>query len=376
MAYFNNVRVSIVIPVYNMEDYLERCIRSVVGQSYTNLEIVLVDDGSTDGSTAICREWERKDTRIAYIRQDNAGPGEARNSGMKASDCDYITFLDSDDWFEPTFVERIINAIVRDDSEVGQCAIYYVDSVSMNRKPVYLRYDSETVSCVNNKSVINKSRLFAWGKIYKRDLLEKCNFSFPKTAFEDTCIPLLIASANKISYVPEPLINYFRNRTGSLTNDTGKISDIAVGLQLLYEELNEFELYPELTLEYKKIVLGQLRFACRKWSGVDSKSVVRALRELEEFAVKKFPELKIVVKDKYFAFGKSILSVALDNAIPHKEQLSDDIKSADCIVAFEKDILQMPNRKARIIMIPDREKNTKDITTAAFNIAELIMERL
>lgn len=370
------VCVSVIIPVYNVENYLERCIRSVVSQSHRDLDIVLVDDGSTDKSTEICRKWERNDNRITYIRQDNAGLGAARNSGMNAVKSDYITFLDSDDWLEPVYVEKIIGAMIADDSDVGQCDIHYIDSVSGECQLVKLRYGGKVVSCREDKSIVNKSRLFAWGKIFKRSLLEKCGFSFPSIAFEDTCIPALIASANQVSYVPEPLINYLRNRPGSLSNYDVKTGDIVIGLQLLYEKLNELGLYPEFVNEYKKIVLGQLRFACRKWSGVNNGIVVGALRELGMFVGDKFPELKNVMKVQYFAFGDQLLNTALDYAIPQKEQISPDITGADCVVAFEQDIPEIPKNNARIIGIPDYGTNQNDTVSAAFDIAELIMERL
>jgi glycosyltransferase involved in cell wall biosynthesis len=359
-----------------MENYLARCIASVVGQSYGNLDIILIDDGSTEGSADICAEWARRDKRITYIRQDNAGLGAARNSGMRAAKSEYITFLDADDWFEPAFVEKIIGAMLNTGGDIGMCDIYYVDSASMSRQAVRLRFGKHVVSSRDDKSIVNKSRLFAWGKIYKRVLLDKCNFSFPDITFEDICIPLLVARADNICYVPEPLFSYFRNRPGSLSNDYNKIDDICKGLQLLYDKLNEFGMYKEYLLEYKKIMLGQLRFACRKWGALKNEAVTSALLRLEEFVGKTFLELANLTRKKYFAFGDQPLASALDKALPYAEQVVADISNADRVVAFDFDRPRIPRGTARQIIIPAVAQDAKDQVTLEFNIAELIMENL
>lgn len=344
-------------------------------QSYSNLEIVLVDDGSTDRSTVICREWECKDRRIIYIRQEHTGLGAARNKGIKNSNGDYVTFLDSDDWIEPTFIEKLLRSMLENDSEISQCDIYYVDSLTFKRQLIKLRYDGNVVSC-SNKSVVNKSRLFAWGKIFKRTLLERCRFSFPLIVYEDICIPLLIIQAKRISYVPDPLINYFRNRQGSLSNDYRNICDITKGLRILYEKLNELGLYLDYKFEYKKILLGQIRFAYRKWSDLSNEQVMRLFQELNDFAVTCFPGLSDVLTKKYFAFDKEILVQALDKAIPNKKQLTKNVFDANFIIAFERDVLKISNSNIPIIIVSNCLDNEVDSVAKSFNIAEQIMEKL
>jgi len=371
-----NVRVSVVVPVYNMEEYLDRCLLSVVDQTYSNLEIILIDDGSTDGSAVMCREWERKDNRIVYIWQENAGLGGARNSGIKAASSDYITFLDADDWFEPTFVEKIIKMMLETSSDMGQCDMHYVDSATMNRHIVKIRFGKPVVSCSEDRSVMNKSRICAWGKIYRKELLERCDFSFPSITYEDTSTPVLIASANQVCYVPEPLINYCWKRPGSLSNDTSKIKDIGVGLQLLHNRFVELDLYDRYMLEWKKIALGLYRFACRMFGETGNESAKIALNELEKTIARNFPQLQYLSKKKFFAVGTELLATALDNSIPYKEQLTTDISEAECVVFFESDAALVPKSSARLIAIPDADQSGVDPISASFNIAELIMERL
>jgi len=358
-------KVSVVIPVYNAESYLDRCIASVIGQSYKNLDIILVDDGSTDGSVAKCREWEEKDKRIAYIHQNNAGPGTARNTGIKAANTEYITFLDTDDWFESNFIEKILCAMLDTESDIGICDIYYVDSATMQRNLVKIRFNKTLVSVHEDSTIINKSRLFTWGKIYKKSLFIDFNANYP-TAYEDTITPLLIARSNQVAYIPEPLINYFRNRQGSLSNDSKNIGDIAKGLHLLHKKFHELGIYEKYKLEYKKIALGQFRFACRKWGEMD---------ELENSISDTVPELKEISKKKYFAFGK-MPTDALDKALPYSRQAVDDISNADCIVAFESDSSLIPQSATQRIIISDIAQILEDKETIEFNVAESVMEFL
>jgi glycosyltransferase involved in cell wall biosynthesis len=358
--------ISVVIPIYNAESYLDRCIASVIGQSYKELDIILVDDGSTDGSAAICCEWEKKDKRIAYIYKKNAGLGAARNTGIKAAKTEYITFLDADDWFEVDFIEKIINAMLNTKSDIGMCDIYYVNSSTMLRELVKIRFDKTVVSSRDDRSVITKSRLFAWGKIYKKSLFADFDIAYPQFTYEDIITPLLVACSNQVAYIPEPLINYLRGRQGSLSNDSKNIDDISKGLHLLHKKFWELDVYEKYKLEYKKIALAQFRFACRKWG---------ELNELENSISDTIPELKEISKKKYFAFGKMPAS-ALDKALPYAWQVVDDISSADYIVAFDSEYSLIPQSAAQRIVIPAIAQISEDNVTTEYNIADLVMEFL
>jgi glycosyltransferase involved in cell wall biosynthesis len=336
---------SIIIPVYNMEEWLERCIKSVVSQTYNELEIILVDDGSTDGSSDICKEWAKKDSRIVYFKQHNAGLGAARNTGLKMAKFDYVTFLDSDDWLEPTFVEKIFGAMLAADTQIGMCDICYVESETMQKQTAKVRFENSIVSSDQNKDIINKARLFAWGKIYKKSLFIGHSLWYPNFTFEDIITPIVIALADKIAYVSEPLICYFRNRKESLCNDPKNINDMAKGLKLLFDKFNELGMYEEYRLEFKKICLGQLRFACRKWGQHTD------IQSIENTAAEYFPELKDISKRKYYLPTNSILRSALDKSLPFASQLVDSPSQANSVLPLDEE-------------------------SVVFNIAEYIMEDL
>ena len=119
--------ISVIVPVYNVEQYLERCINSIVNQTYKNLEIILIDDGSTDSSGSICDTLCTSDNRILVIHQDNGGISCARNTGIDHSRGKYVTFVDSDDWIDIRMIEKLYSRIIKDNSQIAFCNFAYVD---------------------------------------------------------------------------------------------------------------------------------------------------------------------------------------------------------------------------------------------------------
>ena len=117
----HNEKISVIIPVYNVEAYLERCLNTVCGQSYKNLEIILVDDGSTDNCLQICEEFAERDDRIKVIHQSNQGVSAARNTGLDAATGDYIAFVDSDDYIHPEMYERLYSLLKKHDADMSAC---------------------------------------------------------------------------------------------------------------------------------------------------------------------------------------------------------------------------------------------------------------
>ena len=136
--------ISIIVPVYNVEEYLDRCIDSLINQTFHRLEIILVDDGSTDDSAIICDKWKEKDKRITTIRKANGGQGSARNLGMRLSHGDYIGFVDSDDYIAPNLLESVVKAIDRYEPDMVMYNFQYF-SDSGEVFPSRLRIENETV---------------------------------------------------------------------------------------------------------------------------------------------------------------------------------------------------------------------------------------
>ena len=128
----NNPKISVIVPVYNVEKYLPTCLDSIIAQSYKNLEIIVVDDGAKDSSGAICDEYAKKDVRIVSLHKQNGGLSDARNYGMQFMTGDYISFIDSDDYVHPDYISTLYNNLVENDADISICNFEKTNEV---RKP-------------------------------------------------------------------------------------------------------------------------------------------------------------------------------------------------------------------------------------------------
>lgn len=171
--------ISVIIPVYNSEKYLNRCIASVAEQTYKNLEILLVDDGSIDKSGEICDDWQKKDSRIQVCHKKNEGPGIARNTGLEMARGEYVTFVDSDDWVEPSAYEKLLRIADTTGTEIVGCASI-VDYKDGTHRESY--YDMPEGVIDKNICILNtlEQNRHAWGavhnKLFKGSLFENTRF--------------------------------------------------------------------------------------------------------------------------------------------------------------------------------------------------------
>ncbi|WP_051545084.1 glycosyltransferase family 2 protein [Butyrivibrio sp. MC2021] len=188
--------VSVIVPVYGVEEYLDRCVQSICNQTYSDLEIILVDDGSKDSCPEMCDEWSRKDKRIKVIHQENGGLSNARNTGLYASNGEFILYVDSDDYIREDMVEALLDAINSYSADVAVSTYY-----SLNDDYSLKRLSGETVVGTPEEIlpiVYNNSIFHAWGKLIKREYALKCPF-VDKLIYEDyENTPRLFTKVNKI----------------------------------------------------------------------------------------------------------------------------------------------------------------------------------
>lgn len=219
-----NPLVSIIVPIYKVEPYLRRCLDSIVNQTYTNLEIILVDDGSPDGCPQICDEYAAKDDRIVVIHKENGGLSDARNAGLDLCKGGYLTFVDSDDWINLKFIEVLIELIQKEkaDLAIGKFEKKYESGQKDERKK-----NNFSVEILNNKQAIEKlfskdSVFFgiACGKLYARALFEKIRFPFGMLHEDDYTLYKVLYSSKKIIFLDDPLYFYFQR--GSSIMGTAK----------------------------------------------------------------------------------------------------------------------------------------------------------
>ena len=208
--------ISIIIPIYKVEDYLDRCMQSVLRQSYTNLEIIIVDDGSPDNCPAMCESYQKKDARIKVIHKENGGLSDARNAGIDIAQGQYIAFIDSDDWVSENYIQ-----IMHQKMKEYQCDISIIDTVEsdgtrQSEKSYNAgRVSDKVYSAEEAMQVIFSQREFntsAWGKLYKRELF--LNKRFTKgILYEDLdLIYQLFEMAEKICFSDDAKYYYFQRK--------------------------------------------------------------------------------------------------------------------------------------------------------------------
>lgn len=211
----NNNLVSIIVPVYNIEDYIDRCLASIVSQTYKNLEILLINDGSKDKSGQKCEKWEKKDKRIKYYCKENGGLSDARNYGMKRMKGTYVTFIDGDDFVTSDFIETMLNLIIDSNSDISVCINnYYYDDDTIRH--VYASHDGRKIYTKNNLEMLEEmlyQRKFdttACIKMYKSHLFKGIKFPKGKLYEDLDTIYKVFLKANNITYINKEMYYYFQ----------------------------------------------------------------------------------------------------------------------------------------------------------------------
>ena len=252
--------VSVIVPVYNVEKYLEQCLDSILNQSLDNIEVICVDDGSTDNSPDILKRYAEKDQRIHIVYQENAGAGAARNRGMQYASGRYLSFLDSDDFFEKTMLEKAVEKIEEDQADfvVFRCDQYLNDRKEFKKVRYTLKEQTLPPYVPFNiwQITSNVFRTFvgwAWDKLYSRDFVMRNQLFFQeqRTSNDMLFVFTALVLAKKITYLDEILAHQRRNDAGSLSNTREKswfcFHDALCALKTA---LKEYDLYDELERDF------------------------------------------------------------------------------------------------------------------------------
>ena len=231
-------KISVIVPVYNAKKYLHQCVESILSQSFADFELLLVNDGSTDGSGAICDEYVQKDSRVRVLHKENGGVSSARNLGLDNARGEWISFVDADDWLELNMYESLYKSATEEESEIVYSDFYMNHR---NKKDYYSasRYSSEKKEMMKNYIFFSWTVL--WNFIAKRDLYISNNLKSPTHLCycEDFELSVrLFHFAKKISYVNKPLYNYNRQNETSRMNNLDKKTE--KDEQIAYLETIEF----------------------------------------------------------------------------------------------------------------------------------------
>ena len=251
-------RISVIVPVYKVEPYLDRCLQSIVGQTYQSLEILLVDDGSPDNCPAMCDAWAERDSRIKVIHKSNGGLSDARNAGMAAASGEYVSFIDSDDWIEPEMMERLLKAMIKDQSDIAACTVKIVWE---DNTPPQLMTVQE--NCVLEREEAQRALLKetllkqpVWYKLYKTDLVKKIPFDVGKYHEDVFWSYQAVGAATRVSVIDYPGYNYHQ-RSGSIMGEGYSLKrlDAVEASERRYEYLKRE--FPSMEREAKLAVVSK-----------------------------------------------------------------------------------------------------------------------
>ena len=252
--------ISVIVPVYNVGEYLSRCVDSILKQTYSNLEIILVDDGSTDDSGHICDTYIPRDSRIRVIHKKNGGLSSARNAGIEKAKGEYLSFIDSDDYIHPEFYERLYTAIMENDADVAVC----------NFKQVAHGTETDTgerkvSKFVGKQSIMDNfynsncaASVVAWNKLYKRSVFGQLRYK-PGIIHEDEELTYrILYSSNCAVYLSDTLYYYYV-RENSITmkpyaQRNLQMFDVLKSIIVFYDEHREKELRKKAVIRYFKIL--------------------------------------------------------------------------------------------------------------------------
>ena len=283
--------VSIIVPVYNVEKYLPKCLDSLLGQTFNDIEIICVDDGSTDGSGEILKLYAQRDSRIKIVTKENGGLFSARHEGMKYINGKYVIFVDSDDWVSESLVEKSLEAASDENTDVVVFGAFSVRE--KDGKTVCKRggYDYAKIPEKFNRKNIFKYPPTAWSKMYRSEFIKRNNIRFQeiKNGEDQLFFIHAMLCANKIKVVRENLYYYIKSRAGAITAVNKKTS-----LSPVYNVYEIDKLLDALCIDedYKIFILGKYFTKSLTW-------YTKAREDISEQFYNKVAELQKYLKEKY-----------------------------------------------------------------------------
>ncbi len=303
----SKIEVSIIVPAYNVEDYIEKCIDSILNQSYKNFELLIIDDGSSDNTADICKAY-LKDKRIKLICQKNSGVSNARNKGINMAKGKYIAFIDADDELAENYIEKMLKTLEATKSEMTCCS-YSKDIEEMknnNEQENYILSSAEFISQITKN---NLEECYIWNKLFIRDIIIKNNIFFEENIiiWEDMLFLLkYILKIKKISTL-KSILYYYRTRENSAVNCNESIKKIECKVKVL-EEIMKLSIDNEnfVKLVKRKYInnLINLLFKSLKEKNLSKENYKKNLEKVKKVRKEIKPSLKNDIKYFYLCFKK------------------------------------------------------------------------
>lgn len=248
-------KVSIVVAVYNVEKYVSKCIESILKQTFTDFELLLVNDGSKDSSLSILKEYALKDSRIDIIDKPNGGLSDARNTGMRKAQGKYIYFVDGDDFIEETLVEKCVNKLEETDSGMVMFDIYQYYLETGKKEIIANQFDENKIySIFDTPELLTNIKNCAWNKMYKLSLFKDNDIEYPwGYYYEDLGTTYrLLARCKKVAFIHEPLYDYLQDRPGNITSQFNfSVYHVLDMVKLTLDDYKKLGLYEKFYEELK-----------------------------------------------------------------------------------------------------------------------------
>ena len=274
--------ISLIIPVYKVEKYLEKCIQSVINQTYENLQIILVDDGSPDNCGKICDEYAKKDHRIEVIHKSNGGLSDARNKGLEIAKGEYIGFVDSDDYIEADMYEVLYNLLKQYNADVSICNFYTVSQGKISIKNADNGINEYNRIEILKEILLDKNiQSYAWNKLYKKELFDEIKYPIGKKYEDIGTTFYLLEKCNKI-VVTGKSEYYYINRQDSIVNNVTE-STITDYIELIMQRYDYIEENIKELSSYNKDYLKRILKTAEK--------DIKSLNEVGDYTKKKYEEL-------------------------------------------------------------------------------------
>lgn len=276
--------ISVIVPIYNVEKYLQKCVDSIINQTYKNLEIILVDDGSPDNCPKMCDDYAEKDSRIKVVHKENGGLSDARNVGMEVATGEYVSFIDSDDYISLDFYETLLETIVDNDSDIVECGVVkFYENEKFDKYNDDLKVTNyDTVDALDGLISESPFKQHVWNKLYKSSVALDIPYAVGKLNEDEFWTYQIFGKAKKVTRIYKTMYYYFQRGSSIMGNGYNiKRLDALEGKmnRQAYIEKN----FPILTTKAKVDLYGSCIFAYQSvlkfMSGKDKKKAGKIIKD-------------------------------------------------------------------------------------------------
>lgn len=307
----NNEIISVIVPVYKVESYLERCIKSIVSQTYPNLQIILIDDGSPDDCSKICDEWNEIDKRVTVIHKPNGGLSDARNAGMKIVAGKYISFIDSDDMIFREYFETMLAVMEKEQSEIVECSVVQFDEDNN----INQYHDDNTIKSYGAEDALsgliaeNPFHQHVWNKLYRTGTINNNFFPVGKLNEDEFWTYQIFGRAKRVTRINKTMYYYFQRSTSIMgENFNLRRLDALEGKSNRQEYIETF--FPSIALQAKIDFYASCMFSYQSvlkyMKGEEKKKALSIIKGYKKKCNLSFGEIKTIngINQKYMFFSK------------------------------------------------------------------------